>query len=1037
MANGTRLARLKMLEDGGTSHHKSRKLEKLETTSSLKRKLETAVKKLPESPVRRSARMEKGGTSSHMNSQKCASPCVTKNQTEDGGIGPTNSSYINKSRSPTVKKRKDDSKSVSSSTDNCIGSDSPQSKRKKVDKNIVLEVDKKSEDNGKKTVRKHLHIRAYKRMIAKHANKGEHANKGGNAGTNICMEAQDSGDKGSEKLNFEDKREQCNETLLPSNKGESENTVLTAALVSLSPLIDVIKEYETEFCVGNNGQQNHNSNYGTVVESSKRGIANHDCLETNKELFYTVVENPGLYGGKASDRDCRITTNQQVAEENINVCTSEPAVDYETSTAFTHNLCLTCKQPGHLIKEYHDQVVESILPFIGFGFCCAATEEVANEGIIHLVWIHLPMMFCLVLGSVKWRKEWSQPERLLLRRLVVPPEVADEHISVSAPEASQCWIEWFVKWRMLEYDRATWESENSLLSHFPEAARLIEDYERRRELARRSSDPMRADKASVVKEDHFCKLSELPVGCSAELDNSHLTAINCLREFWCKSVNAVFIDDQLMFELVNDSEAIIEDLDYMTCIGWDTIIVDKCQNWKMSGHLEQLKCLNAHFKLVLLNGQLKDSLSEYRNILSFINVVGVNDDLLGLNFVPNEGASALAVMKLKLARHIAYECKVESSKFLEYWVPVPFSNVQLEQYCAFFVSNSSILRSNSKSEVVGALHSILIDARKCCDHPYLVDGGLRGLLTRGFQGAELLNAEVCLSGKLFLLDKILQEMKIRGLRVVILFQGIICLDDQKDGKKRNADSDVEEKLLVLAKEDTLLDSDVQNISRSSAHSLLGWGASHLFHKLDQFHSSGRPTCISEPSFDKVHLDDVISDIFSVLPGNDVTTRAVSFLIKAQQVGATYSRNIILIGEKEDVHKDSMLESDGGTPKLEEQRNLLMLLRPELSELCDILALPDPVKDMAQEFLVYIMNNHDVSSKQVTVLQALMISLCWRAASISKHSLQRIGSLALAKRLMKFECSIEEARSVYSRLRILKKKFRMEQALMLVANSLSN
>ncbi|KAG0498767.1 hypothetical protein HPP92_003458 [Vanilla planifolia] len=53
--------------------------------------------------------------------------------------------------------------------------------------------------------------------------------------------------------------------------------------------------------------------------------------------------------------------------------------------------------------------------------------------------------------------------------------------------------------------------------------------------------------ASVVKEDHFCKLSELPVGCSAELDNSHLTAINCLREFWCKSVNAVFIDDQERF----------------------------------------------------------------------------------------------------------------------------------------------------------------------------------------------------------------------------------------------------------------------------------------------------------------------------------------------------------------------------------------------------------------------------------------------------------------------------------------------------------
>lgn len=62
---------------------------------------------------------------------------------------------------------------------------------------------------------------------------------------------------------------------------------------------------------------------------------------------------------------------------------------------------------------------------------------------------------------------------------------------------------------------------------------------------------------------------------------------------------------------------------------------------------------------------------------------------------------------------------------------------------------------------------------QCCDHPYLADDSLQNSLTKTISGVELLDIGVNASGKLQLLDKILQEMKNRGLKVLILFQ--VCL----------------------------------------------------------------------------------------------------------------------------------------------------------------------------------------------------------------------------------------------------------------------
>ena len=66
----------------------------------------------------------------------------------------------------------------------------------------------------------------------------------------------------------------------------------------------------------------------------------------------------------------------------------------------------------------------------------------------------------------------------------------------------------------------------------------------------------------------------------------------------------------------------------------------------------------------------------------------------------------------ELTTHVATDQKVDSSKFVEYWVPARLSRVQLEMYCYTLLSNSPALQSHPKADSVGALRNILVSLRK-------------------------------------------------------------------------------------------------------------------------------------------------------------------------------------------------------------------------------------------------------------------------------------------------------------------------------------
>ncbi|ERN08403.1 uncharacterized protein LOC18995828 isoform X1 [Amborella trichopoda] len=449
----------------------------------------------------------------------------------------------------------------------------------------------------------------------------------------------------------------------------------------------------------------------------------------------------------------------------------------------------------------------------------------------------------------------------------------------------------------------------------------------------------------------------------------------------------------VLFEvLVSASDAIVEDLEALDCLRWEAIIVDECHRSRVSRNLQQLGKLVTDFRLLLFRDQVKDSLTDYRNLLSFLEA---KVETVSGKSSPNDSNNNSAVeLKERFSRYLAYENKSDSSKFIEYWVPVPLSDVQLEQYCTILVSNAISLRSNLRNDQVGALQGILISTRKCCDHPYLVNTSLQGLLTEGLPPVEFLDVGVNASGKLQLLDKVLTRMKSHGQRVLILFQLIggsgphsigDILDDylrQRFGaesyeridsgllsSKKQAvlqmfnnkekgrfvfllenraclpsiklssvdniiifDSDMnplndlralqkitidsphdklkvfrfyspytmEERVLCFAKQDMVLESNVQNISRGMNHLLLMWGATYLFNKLEELRNMKSSSMGTMHSCDQKFLKDVASELLNkMLVGNETSDGNDSnVVLRVLRGGLGYNRLNSLLGESE-------------------------------------------------------------------------------------------------------------------------------------------
>lgn len=243
--------------------------------------------------------------------------------------------------------------------------------------------------------------------------------------------------------------------------------------------------------------------------------------------------------------------------------------------------------------------------------------------------------------------------------------------------------------------------------------------------------------------------------------------------------------------LLTTYEIAIKDIRLLSKINWEVLVVDEAHRLKNPGSklFEQLSGL-PHKHCVLLTGTpLQNKTEELWALLNFADKTRFSNqkdfvekfgDLKDSNHV----AQLHTLLKPYLLRRVKEDVEKSLPPKEETIIEVALTTVQKQFYRAIYERNTTFLFRGAKGRNCPSLMNIMMELRKCCNHPYLVRGVEERILSDippEQRSAESVNAKMIeSSGKLVLLDKLLPKLHSQGHRVLIFSQMVKVLNILED-----------------------------------------------------------------------------------------------------------------------------------------------------------------------------------------------------------------------------------------------------------------
>ncbi|XP_046673993.1 chromatin-remodeling complex ATPase chain Iswi isoform X4 [Homalodisca vitripennis] len=278
------------------------------------------------------------------------------------------------------------------------------------------------------------------------------------------------------------------------------------------------------------------------------------------------------------------------------------------------------------------------------------------------------------------------------------------------------------------------------------------------------------------------------------------TLANWMNEFkkWCPTLRAVcligdqearnsFIRDVLMpgewDVCVTSYEMVIREKGVFKKFNWRYMVIDeahriKNEKSKLSEIVREFKTTN---RLLLTGTPLQNNLHELWSLLNFLlpDVFNSSDDFDSwFNTNSFMGDNSLverlhSVLRPFLLRRLKSEVEKRLKPKKEVKIYVGLSKMQREWYTKVLMKDIDVVNGAGKIEKM-RLQNILMQLRKCSNHPYLFDGAEPG---PPYTTDEHL---VYNCGKMVILDKLLPKLKAQGSRVLIFSQMTRMIDILED-----------------------------------------------------------------------------------------------------------------------------------------------------------------------------------------------------------------------------------------------------------------
>ncbi len=267
--------------------------------------------------------------------------------------------------------------------------------------------------------------------------------------------------------------------------------------------------------------------------------------------------------------------------------------------------------------------------------------------------------------------------------------------------------------------------------------------------------------------------------------------------------------DFLKFDvLVTTYDTLIGDFDVIGQIPWRVTVVDEAHRLRnQKGKLlECMKEISAKGTLqhgyqsrVLMTGTpLQNNIQELWTLLNFIEPYQFPSlEEFEAHYGNMASREQVERLQSKISPYMLRRVKEDVAKDIpakeETLIDVELTSIQKQYYRAIFEHNHSFLNMGSNRNSAPKLMNIQMELRKCCNHPFLLDGVEQRETEK--QHMELLQSgaldhkspeEIQLflnersyietSGKMVLLDKLLPKLREEGHKVLIFSQMVKMLD---------------------------------------------------------------------------------------------------------------------------------------------------------------------------------------------------------------------------------------------------------------------
>lgn len=264
-------------------------------------------------------------------------------------------------------------------------------------------------------------------------------------------------------------------------------------------------------------------------------------------------------------------------------------------------------------------------------------------------------------------------------------------------------------------------------------------------------------------------------------------------EFYYKNDSGKPIKDLTKFNvLITTFEMIVTDYADLRLFNWRVCVIDEAHRLKNRNCklLEGLRQLNLEHRVLLSGTPLQNNVNELFSLLNFLepSQFASSDAFLnefGSLKTESEVQKLQALLKPMMLRRLKDDVEKSLAPKTETIVEVELTNIQKKYYRGILEQNFSFLKKGTTAQNIPNLMNTMMELRKCCIHPYLLNGAEDQIQydarhTSGEDSDSYYKNLILSAGKMVLIDKLLPKLKANGHRVLIFSQMVRCLDILED-----------------------------------------------------------------------------------------------------------------------------------------------------------------------------------------------------------------------------------------------------------------